>query len=421
MTRWRNRKAGMLFILITLFLDVLGLGIIIPVLPQLVKDFLAGDASQAASYYGLIASSFAAMQFLFAPFLGALSDRFGRRPVILVALFGFGVNYVILGLAPSLMWLFVARLLSGMTGASFTAANAYIADVSNKDNRAQNFGLAGAIFGLGFICGPALGGLLGHYGPRTPFFVSAGIVFINWFYGLLVLPESLPPESRTPFAWSRANPFGGVFHLLRYPMVGGLALCFVFVALGQRGLETVWVLYTNYRYGWEELENGLALALVGVMAAFVQGYLIRKIIPRIGERKAVVLGLSIAVFGMVGYGLASAGWMMLAVVVVAALSGMASPAVQGLVAGSVPDNEQGSVQGTLTSLLSLTAIVAPLISSQLFARFSGKQAIYELPGAPFFVSAVFTAISLVVVLLVFKRNRETQDGAADGKAPELAR
>lgn len=402
-----GRRAGMAFILVTLFLDILGIGIIVPVLPHLVTDMLGGDASRAALYYGAIAGSFALMQFLFAPLLGALSDRLGRRPVLLVSLFGFGVNYVLLGLAPSLGWLFAARILCGISGASITTANAYIADISDASNRSQNYGLVGAAFGLGFIFGPAIGGILGHVGPRVPFFAAAAIVLVNWLYGLLVLPESLPREHRRPFSWKAANPLGSLGLLRKYPMVAGLAVSFVFVVLSQRGLESVWVLYTQYRFGWQELQNGLALALIGLMVAFVQGVLIRRIVPRVGERRAVLTGLVIGMLAMVLYGLAYEGWMMLAVIFVASLSGIAGPAIQGLVAGSVAPSAQGSVQGALTSLMSLTSIFAPLISTQLFGAFTGNNAPMELPGAPFFAGAIFLAAALAGVLRVFKRNPQS--------------
>ena len=390
--------------MVTLFLDVLGIGIIVPVLPHLVTEMLGGDTSLAASYYGLLAGSYALMQFLFAPLLGALSDRVGRRPVLLVSLFGFGVNYIILGFAPSIAWLFIARVFSGITGASITTANAYIADISDATNRAKNFGLVGAAFGLGFIFGPAIGGVLGHFGPRVPFFVSAGIVLANWLYGLLVLPESLPREHRRPFSIRQANPLGSLLRLREYPMVAGLALAFMFAALAQRGLENIWVLYTQHRYGWGELQNGLALALVGLMAAVVQGFLVRHVVRRFGERKTVVLGLLISSMAFVLYGLADRGWMLIAMIAVGSLGGIAGPAIQALVTGSVSPTAQGAIQGMLTSLLSLTSIFAPLIATQLFAFFTRPEAPVNLPGAPFFVGSIFMALALAMVLRTFRRN-----------------
>jgi len=406
----KPRRAGMAFIMVTLFLDVLGIGIIVPVLPHLVTGMLGGDASLAASYYGLLAGAYALMQFLFAPLLGALSDRVGRRPVLLVSLFGFGVNYIVLGFAPTITWLFVARIFSGITGASITTANAYVADVSDATNRAKNFGLVGAAFGLGFIFGPAIGGVLGHFGPRVPFFVSAGIVLANWLYGLFVLPESLPREHRRPFSLRQANPLGSLLRLREYPMVAGLALAFMFAALAQRGLENVWVLYTQYRYGWGELQNGLALALVGLMAAVVQGFLVRHVVRRIGERKTVVLGLLVACIAFVMYGLAAQGWMLIAMIAVGSLGGIAGPAIQALVAGSVLPTAQGAVQGMLTSLLSLTSIFAPLIATQLFAFFTKPEAPMNLPGAPFFAGSIFMMLALVMVLRTFRRNPAPSPG-----------
>jgi DHA1 family tetracycline resistance protein-like MFS transporter len=394
----------MAFILVTLFLDVLGFGIIIPVLPGLVTKLSGGDASSGAANFGLITSAFAAMQFLFSPALGALSDRVGRRPVLLIALTGLGLSYLLMAYAPSVGWLLTARVLAGITGASFTTANAYIADVSTPTTRAQNFGMVGAAFGLGFICGPALGGVLGRLGHQVPFLVSAGVALLNVLYGFLVLPESLPREKRRAFVWKEANPVGGVLAIRRYPVVAGMAVVFVLVSLAQRGMETVWVLYTTYRYRWTELENGLALALLGVTAVVVQGVLIRRIIPRLGERRAVLAGLSISAVSMVMYGLASSGWMMLVVVVVAALGGIAGPAIQGIVSGSVSPSEQGMVQGIMTSIMSLTAIVAPLTASQVFSYFTSPRAPVLLPGAPFFAGAVFSVLGLLMAFRFFRRD-----------------
>lgn len=407
----RKLAAGVPFILVTLFLDVLGIGIVIPVLPGLVSSFLGGDASAAAPWYAALASVYAVMQFLCAPLLGALSDRFGRRSVILASLFASGLDYLLLAFAPSLAWLFVGRVVAGITGASITAANAYIADVSTADDRARNFGLVGVAFGLGFIVGPALGGLLGGIGLRVPFFAAAAVVLVNALYGLFVLPESLPPENRRPFSWRRAHPLGGIAALRAYPLVAGLAVAFLFVSVAQRGLETVFVLYTDYRYGWGPVQNGLALALVGVTAAIVQGGLVRPVVARFGERRAVLLGIAISVLGNVGYGLASQGWVILTVLIVASLGGIAGPAIQGLIAGDVPSNEQGSVQGSLTSLLSASAIVAPIVSGAAFAAFSGDAAPLELPGAPFFVGAALLAVAWAWIVRTFRRH---PDATASG-------
>jgi len=410
----------MIFILITLFLDILGIGIIIPILPELIKEFVGGDTTVAARYVGVISAVYALMQFFCAPILGALSDRFGRRPVILVSLFGLGIDYLIQGFAPSIWWLFVGRALAGVMGANFTTANAYVADVSDAKTRAQNFGLVGVAFGMGFIFGPALGGLLGSINIRLPFFVAAALALVNWLYGFFVLPESLPLESRSSFEWRKANAWSSIANLRLYPLVAGLAASYVFLFLAQRGLESSWVLFTGYRFGWDALTNGLTLGLVGVMAAFVQGYLIRIVIPRIGERRAIIIGLSISTCSFLAYGLANQGWMMLAIIVVGSLGGIAGPALQGMVAGAVSPSDQGKVQGALTSLMSLTSIVAPLIfTAGLFSFFTSDAAPIELPGAPFLAGAVLMVIALVVMVRLFRRipPSETKSEAGDSPAP----
>jgi MFS transporter, DHA1 family, tetracycline resistance protein len=447
-----KRQAAIVFILITLFIDILGIGIIIPVLPELIKTFVAKEVallpqselealsattetttpvpgekvktpleravdSRTGFYFGILAALYAAMQFVFAPILGALSDRFGRRPVILLSLLGLGIDYLILAFAPSLAWLFAGRIIAGIMGASFTAANAYIADISTPENRAQNFGFIGIAFGLGFIFGPVLGGLLGGINIHLPFFVSAGLVFVNLLYGIFVLPESLKAENRSKFSWARANPVSSLLNLRKYPLVFGLAGAFLFLTLAQGGLQNVWVLYTGYRFGWGELTNGLTLGLVGVMAAVVQGGLVRPIIKRLGERGAIVMGLAISVASFFFYGLAWQGWMMLVVIVLSAVGGVAQPAIQGLVAGSVQANEQGTVQGALTSLFSLTSVFAPLIFvTGLFSYFTSANAPFNLPGAPFFLGALFNLIAVLVVIQVFRKFPPTQ--AAEGTTPQ---
>ena len=398
------RRAAIAFILVTLFIDILGIGIIIPVLPELVKHFVGGSTALAGRYVGVIAASYATMQFFFAPVLGSLSDRFGRRPILLVSLFGLGIDYLIQGFAPTIWWLFAGRILAGIMGASFTTANAYIADISKPDERARNFGLLGVMFGLGFIFGPALGGILGSVNLRLPFFVSAGLALVNWLYGFFVLPESLSPENRSAFSWRKANPWGSIPHLRTYPLVAGLAVAFVLAALAQRGLENVWVLYTGHRYGWDERTNGLTLALVGVTAALVQGLLVRPAISWLGERRAIRYGLGVSAIALLCYGLATEGWMILVIIVFGSLAGVAGPAIQGMVAGTVSASDQGKVQGALTSLTSLTSIIAPLVfTAGLFSYFTSAGAVFHLPGAPFFLGSALCFTALAWLWSLFRR------------------
>ncbi len=399
-----QRPAAMAFILVTLFVDILGIGIIIPVLPELIKQFAGGSTAIAGWYVGIIAAAYALMQFMFAPVLGALSDRFGRRPVLLAALFGLGVDFLIQGFAPNIIWLFVGRIFAGILGASFTTANAYIADVSTPETRARNYGLVGVMFGLGFICGPALGGLLGGIHLRAPFFVSAGLALVNWLYGYFVLPESLPIEHRSRFSLGKANPLATLTSLYEYPIVAGLVAAFVCMSLAQRGLENVWVLYTGFRYDWNEQTNGLMLGLVGLMAALVQGLLVRPLIKRLGERGTVTFGLLISTVAFFGYGAATQGWMIPLIIIFGSLGGVAGPAIQSIVAGSVRPSEQGRMQGALTSLMSLTSIAAPLFfTAGLFSYFTSDQAAFQLPGAPFFVGSALLALSIIIARRVFRK------------------
>ena len=399
-----KRQAAIWFILITLFIDVLGIGIVIPVLPELVKSFVDGSTAAAGRYVGIIGSVYALMQFLCAPVLGALSDRFGRRPIILGSLFGLGIDFIVQGLAPSIGWLFVGRMIAGVMGASFSTANAYIADVSTADNRARNFGLVGVAFGLGFIIGPALGGVLGAYSLRLPFFVAAGLALVNWMYGFFILPESLPPEKRSSFTLAKANPFGTLKRLKQYPIVAGLAIAFVCTSLAQRGLENVWVLFTAFRYDWNEQTNGMALALVGLTAAIVQGGLVRPAIRRFGERRTALIGTAISMIAFFGYGAASQGWMIPCIIIFGAFGGVSGPAIQSIVAGAVDSSDQGKIQGALTSLISLTNIIAPLVfTTGLFSYFTSTAAPKQIPGIPFFVGSVLIFIALIVLHRVFAR------------------
>jgi DHA1 family tetracycline resistance protein-like MFS transporter len=429
----KERKAAIAFILVTLFIDILGIGIIVPVLPELVKELVEVDSpgliaegaegaagsrtegatenlsaaenfARAGKYVGVISATYALMQFLFAPIMGALSDRFGRRPVILVSLFGLGIDFIIQGFAPSIWWLFIGRVLAGIMGASFTTANAYIADVSTDDTRARNFGFVGMMFGLGFTIGPALGGFLGDYSLRLPFFVAAGLALVNCLYGYFVLPESLPREKRSAFSLRNANPFGTLRRIRMYPMVAGLAAVFACKSLAQRGLENVWVLYTGFRYEWDASMNGWALGLVGIMAVVVQGGLVRPTVRRLGERRTVIIGTLVGAFSFLGYGLATQGWMIPGIIVFGAFGGVSGPAIQSLVTSRVDESEQGKIQGALTSLTSLTNIIAPILfNTFLFSYFISDDAPFLLPGAPFFVGFVLLLLSIVIAIRVFRK------------------
>ena len=405
-----SRKPALGFIFVTLVLDILGIGLIIPILPKLIEQLSGGNVSAASHTFGWLASLYSLMQFGFAPVLGSLSDRFGRRTVILASLLGSGFDYLLLAFAPSLPWFFLGRIIAGITGANITAANAYIADVSPPEKRAANFGLVAAAFGLGFIAGPALGGLLGNYGLRVPFYAAAALTFLNWLYGLLVLPESLPREQRRAFDWKRANPIGSFVALRRHPELRSLTETYFLISLAHQVFPSTWVLYTGYRYHWTPREVGLSLALVGVMAAIVQGGLARKIIPKLGERRSIVIGLTNATVFIALYGLASQGWMMYVLLTLGSFGGIAMPALQALVSRCVPLNEQGAVQGALASLASLAGILGPLLATGLFGYFISGKAPAHLPGAAFFASSLLVFIGLLLALRAFKKTTPAANG-----------
>src|SRR5690349_15100642 len=391
----RHRNASVVFVLITLFIDVLGMGLVIPILPRLVQSLLGGEVAQASFVFGVLVSIYAVMQFLCAPILGALSDRFGRRPVILLALVGLGCDYVLLTLAPSIWWLVAGRIVAGAFGATFTPAGAYIADVSPPEKRAANFGLLGVAFGLGFIAGPALGGVLGATNLRLPFIVCAGLTFLNFLFGLLVMPESLKPEHRRAIDVRQMNPIGAVRAVWRYGAVAALVPVFVATQLAQQGLQSVWVPYATYRYGWDVAGVGLSLAIVGLLFAFSQGVLVRPVVGRLGERRTLLISLSVAVVGMLLFGLASQGWMMYAVTgLYCAGLGLLNPAVQGLMSRSVPANQQGLLQGAMTSVMTAAAIVAPLLANGSFALAIAPDAPLNLPGTPFFLGSLLCLAAL---------------------------
>jgi MFS transporter, DHA1 family, tetracycline resistance protein len=399
----KSRSPATGFILVTLFLDTFGIGLIIPVLPKLVENFQGGSVSAAADTIGLLMALFSLMQFLFAPVLGSLSDHFGRRPVLLISLFGAGLDYLLLAWAPSLSWFYAGRIIAGISGANFSTAGAYIADVSPPEKRAHNFGLIGAAFGFGFIAGPALGGLLGSLGLRVPFLAAAALALINWLYGLLILPESLPRENRRTFSWRRANPAGSLLALKRFPVVLGLAATLLLMNLAYHVLHSTWVLYTGYRYQWSPAQVGMSLAVIGIMATLVQGGLVRHIVPVLGERRALLVGLLINAVNFLGYGLATQGWMIYAILVVGSLGAISGPAVQALISKNVPVNEQGAIQGAVAGLSSLAGIIGPPIFTHLFGYFISPRAPFQLPGAALFFGALLMLLGLLFALWSFRK------------------
>ncbi len=388
-----KRNAALGFIFITILIDVIGLGIIIPVVPKLIENLTGEGLSAASRYGGWLVFSFAIMQFLFSPVLGALSDRFGRRPVLLISLFGLGLDYILHAYAPTIGWLFVGRLIAGVMGASITTATAYIADISTPEKRSQNFGLIGAAFGLGFIVGPLIGGLSAKLGPSVPFLVAACLTFLNVLYGFFVLPESLLNENKRKFEWKRANPIGSLKHLKKYPVVSGLIASLVLIYIASHAVQSNWSYFTMYKFNWNEEMVGYSLAVVGVLVSLVQGFLIRYINPKLGVNKSIYFGLALYAIGLVLFGIAWQSWMMFAFLIPYCLGGITGPALQGLISNQVPANEQGELQGALTSLISLTSIIGPLIMNNLFAYATSKDSLFYLPGASFFLAAVLILIS----------------------------
>jgi DHA1 family tetracycline resistance protein-like MFS transporter len=394
----KKREAALGFIFVTVLIDVIGFGIIIPVLPKLITQLTGGTLSDASLYGGWLMFTFSIMQFLFSPVLGSLSDRYGRRPILLFSLFGFGLDYLVLAFAPSIAWLFIARIFAGITGASFGTATAYIADVSVPEKRAQNFGLIGAAFGLGFIIGPVIGGILGEYGARIPFIAAAALTFINWLYGYFILPESLKPENRRKFDIKRANPIGSLQHLKKYPVILGLVASLVCIYIAQHAVQSNWTYFTMEKFKWDEAMVGYSLGVVGVLVALVQGGLIRIVTPKLGAKRSVYFGLGLYLIGFILFAFASTSWMMFAFLVPYCLGGIAMPALQGIMSNQVPANEQGELQGALTSLMSATSIIGPPLMTGIFAYYTGKGSSIYFPGAPFILGALFTLLSLIFAL-----------------------
>jgi DHA1 family tetracycline resistance protein-like MFS transporter len=414
MTGPTTRQPAVGFIFFTLVLAIVGFGLLIPVLPKLIVQFQGGSIAEGSPMYGWIISAYAAMQFIAAPILGSLSDRFGRRPIILIATAGSAIDYLIMARAPSLGWFFVARTIAGGTAGILSTANAYIADVTPPEKRAQSYGLMGAAFGIGFVIGPAVGGLLGKYDIHLPFYVACACSTANWLYGFFVLPESLKPENRRTFSWKRANPIGALMALRHLPSVLGLAWSYFIMTLAQTMLQSTWALYTTYRYKWDTGQIGLSLMFVGVATGVVSATVVKRIVPRIGETRSVALGFIIAIVAQIGYGLATSGWMMYAVVCVGAFAGISGPALQAYITKHVPADQQGAVQGVYGGLASLAAIPAPFIASHSFGWAIAAERAHPLPGIAFFESAVVLTIAMLLALRTFRQdaNRPVAGGGS---------
>jgi DHA1 family tetracycline resistance protein-like MFS transporter len=407
------KKAAVGFIFITVLIDIIGFGIIIPVLPQLLQQLLhvtdrtdISAISKPAIFLTLI---YGLMQFIFAPILGSLSDRYGRRPVLLFSLLGFGLDYIFLAFAPSIGWLFLGRMISGITGASITTASAYMADISNEKNRAQNFGMIGAAFGLGFIIGPMLGGLLGELGTRIPFLVAAGLALVNALYGYFVLPESLDMEHRRAFDLKRANPIGSLKNLNKYPAVFGLIIALLFIYIAAHSVQSNWSFANINKFGWTPKTIGISLAVVGVLISLVQGLLIRVVNPKLGNEKSVYIGIALYALGLTLFAFATQGWMMFLFLVPYCLGGISGPALQAIISLHVPKNEQGELQGSLTGLQSLTTIIGPPMMIGLTSYFSIKNDPNHIyfPGAAFLLGALFMLLSAIIAYWVLKHDTST--------------
>ncbi|WP_235927739.1 TCR/Tet family MFS transporter [Sandarakinorhabdus rubra] len=394
------------FIFVTVLIDAIGFGIVIPVFPQLIVKLSGRTLAHAAEISGWIAFLYAGIQFLMGPVIGGLSDRFGRRPVLLASMLAFSLDYLVMAFAPTLAWLVAARAVAGITGATFPTAYAYIADVTPADKRGANFGIIGMAFGFGFIIGPALGGLVARFGDEVPFLLSAGLAMANFLYGLIVLPESLPPAQRRPFQWRRANPVGALMRLRSaHPVVLMLGATVFVWTLSYQSLYSIWSYHGQLRYGWSAEQVGWSLAAVGLSGAFIQGVVGRRLIPRFGQRRIIQFGLLSAVAGYSTYAMADVGWMVYLGITVSALQGLVFPCLQGLMSAEMPPSEQGELQGAVASLQSLSAIIGPPLMTTVFARFSAPEAPVYQPGAPFLVSLFFVGVTSLLFFRAMANRR----------------
>jgi len=391
-----KKQAAIGFIFITMLIDITGWGIIIPVIPKLISELINGDVSEAAKYGGWLTFAYAFTQFIFAPLIGNLSDKYGRRPIILISLFAFALDYLLLAFAPTILWLFVGRIIAGLTGASITTASAYIADVSTPENRAKNFGMIGAAFGLGFIIGPVIGGLLGQFGSRVPFYAAAVLCFLNFLYGYFILPESLSKKNRRAFEWKRANPIGAFLNLKKHPELLGLMLAIFLLYVGSHAVHSNWSFFTIYKFNWDEKMVGISLGAIGLLVGLVQGGLIRWTSPRLGNQKSIYFGLILYTVGMFLFAIASESWMMFAFLIPYCLGGISGPALQSVISEKVPANEQGEIQGTMASLMSASAIVGPPMMTNTFYFFTHKEAPFQFAGSPFVLGGFLMLLSTII-------------------------
>ena len=388
-------RRAVAFVFVTVLINAMGIGIILPVMPDLIRELTDLPLGAAALWGGYLSFVYALMQFVFGPALGNLADRLGRRPVLLVSLFTMAVDYVIMGLAPSLWLLFAGRVLAGIAGATHSTANAFIADISAPDRRAQNFGLIGAAFGVGFIAGPLIGGLAGELGTRAPFFVAAALALVNFLWGALVLPETLEPENRRRFDWRRANPLGAARQIARMPMVAWFFVALFLYDLAHFAYPAVWSFYTKEAFAWTNAEIGLSLAIVGVSFAVAQGWLIRIVVPRLGEARTAFWGFVVSIAGLVLFGIVTEDWMLYVIIPFTGLGALITPAMTALMSRRVPPDAQGELQGALSAVLGVTLIISPVLMTQIFGHFTSAAAPVYLPGAPFLGAAVLMALALV--------------------------
>ena len=388
----KNKQAAIIFIFITILIDIMGIGLIIPIVPELIMELTGGSVSEAAFTGGLLTATYAVMQFIFAPILGGLSDKLGRRPVLLIALLGLGLDYLVIVFAPSLIWLFIARIISGICGSSMTVANAYIADISNVEDRAKNFGMIGAAFGIGFTIGPAIGGFLGEMGTRIPFLVAAILSLCNWLYGYFMIPESLPEESRRPFDWKRANPVGTLGNIFKYKVLIGLILCLFLVYVAAFSVQGNWSFYTAEKFDWSPSDIGFSLTLVGIMVALVQGVFLGRIVKRIGEVRSVYAGLFFNLVGLFSFAVVSEAWMVYFIIITYAFSGLTGPSMQSIMTAQIPKNAQGELQGGLTNVLMITAIIGPPLMTGIFTYYTNPENEIYFPGAPFILACMLALI-----------------------------